>query len=607
MYGALRTGATGDRHTVMPRDNTHPPRPTSPAPGTPTVQAQINFLLRLIWAERRAYLPGSVFVVFSLVTALVYPQVIRLIIDDAIAGGQADRLNELSLWMVVILLVEAVSTGARDYYFGLGAERAGVRLRRLVFDKLLDQEIAFFDTMDVGEITTRLWADVPPLEYVLGEELADSLRFTVFSVCGIALLFYTSAPLTLLILLAVPPIVLATSYLGRRVKVFARDVQTAHADAGAAATEVLAGIRTVRAFSQEGAERQMARALGFARRKVHARALLGGVSLIAGEFAALLAIWVGGRFIVAGRMTTGALISFILYALLVARGFRNSSRFAAEASRAVGATQWVFELVARTPAVRTDTDGPAADLAGSIALEGVRFRYPSRPEVEALKGLDLRIAPGEVIALVGKSGSGKSTILNLLLRFYDPTEGVVLIGGRDVRDVSPVALRAHLATVMQEPTLFSRTVEENIRYGMNQADTTAVENAAVLARADEFIRLLPGAYGAQVGDRAVQLSGGQRQRLAIARAVLRRPKILILDEATSALDAELESVVQLALRALDYHPTMLIIAHRLSTVAKVHRVVVLDEGRIVESGTHDELIRTSTFYRQLVQTQLVPS
>jgi ABC-type multidrug transport system fused ATPase/permease subunit len=574
------------------------------------LMAQIREVGRLVWAERRPYLKGTVFVAFSLGTALAYPQVIRLIIDDAIGGGRPQRLNQLSLWMVAILLVEAVATGARDYYFGLGAERVGVRLRRMVFETLLRQDIAFFDQRDIGEVTTRLWADVPPLEYVLGEEFADSLRFTVFSVLGTGLLFYTSVRLTLLTLLAVPPIVLATSMLGRRVKVLAADVQAAHSDAGAAAAEVLAGIRTVRAFSQEAAERsryrrQMVRALEFGRRKVQARALLGGVSLIAGECAALLAIWVGGHLIVAGRMTTGAMISFILYALLVARGFRNASRFTAESLRAIGATEWVFELIGRTPLIPIDGGDEPTDLDGSVALERVRFRYPTRPEVEAIRGVDLRIEPGEVVALVGKSGSGKSTLLNLLLRFYDPTAGRVLVGGRDVRELNPTVLRGHMAAVLQEPTLFSRTVSENISYGATSSDSHEIRSAAVMACADEFIQRLPEGYQAPIGDRGVQLSGGQRQRLAIARAILCRPKILILDEATSALDAELESVVQIALRAIDYHPTTLIIAHRLSTVARVDRVIVLDQGRIVESGTHDELVHTSTFYRQLVQTQLV--
>ncbi len=559
---------------------------TGPAPRSTGALAQVARIGRLIWAERRAYLPGCVFVAISIGTAVAYPYVIRLIIDDAIQGGRIGRLNQLSLVMVGILFLEALSTSGREYFFGLGAERVGVRVRRMVFDTLLVQDLQFFDSRDTGAITTRLWTDVPPLEYVLAEELAETLRASVFSVIGTGLLFYTSPLLTLLMLLALPPIAGATSLLGRRVKNLAADVQKAHAEGGAAATEVLAGIRTVRAFSQE-------------------EALLGGTALVAGELAALLAIWVGGRMILQGRMTTGALVSFILYALLVARGFRNASRFTAEALRAIGAMEWAFELLAATPRIPL-RGGATPDLDGSIELEHLRFRYPTRPDVEALRGIDLRIEPGEVVAIVGRSGSGKSTLLNLILRFYDPTEGRVLVGGSDVREMDPSWLRSHVATVMQEPTLFSRTVAENIAYGAAApVDAGDVARTAALASVDEFITRLPGRYDAQVGDRGVQLSGGQRQRVAIARALIRRPRMLILDEATSALDAGLESVVRDALRAIDYRPTTLIIAHRLSTVADVDRVVVVDAGRIVASGTHDELLQTSPFYRQLVQTQLV--
>jgi ATP-binding cassette subfamily B protein len=572
--------------------------------------AQVRRIAALVWTERRLYLIGVVFVALSIGTGLAYPQVIRLIIDDGVQAGRTARLNQLAVALVVILLVESVATFVRDYCFNLGAERVAARLRRLVFETLLRQDVHFFDKRETGEITTRLWADAPALQLVLGEELADAMRFSIFAVAGTGLLFYTSVPLTLLTLLAVPPIVIATSLLGRRVRMLSTDLQRAHADAGAAAAEVIGGIRTVRAFSRERAEadryeRQTARALEFARRKIVSASVLGAVSFIAGECAAVLAIWVGGHLIVSGRLTTGALISFILYALLVARGFRNASRFVAESMRAIGATHWIFDLVGATPQIPLEGGDRPEELEPSIALEGVRFRYPARTEVEALKGIDLQIAPGEVVALVGKSGSGKSTVLNLLLRFYDPDEGRVCIGGRDVRELDPAWFRRRMATVLQDPTLFSRTIGENIGYGVSGASDREIVSAAELASAHEFIDRLPGGYDAPIGDRGVQLSGGQRQRLAIARAVLRRPSILILDEATSALDQELESIVQLTLRTLDYRPTTLIIAHRLSTVATVDRVVVLDEGRVVESGTHERLLNTSAFYRQLVQTQLV--
>jgi ATP-binding cassette subfamily B protein len=572
--------------------------------------AQARRIAALVWTERRLYLIGALFVALSIGTGLAYPQVIRLIIDDGVQAGRTARLDQLAIALVVILLVESMATFVRDYCFNLGAERVAARLRRLVFETLLRQDVHFFDRRETGEITTRLWADVPVLQFVLGEELADALRFSVFAVTGTALLFYTSVPLTLLTLLAVPPIVIATSLLGRRVRTLSTDLQRAHADAGAAAAEVIGGIRTVRAFSREQAEadryeRQTARALEFARRKIVSASALGAVSFVAGECAAVLAIWVGGHLIVSGRLTTGALISFILYALLVARGFRNASRFVAESMRAIGATHWIFDLVGATPQIPLEGGDRPEALEPSIALEGVRFRYPARTEVEALKGIDLQIAPGEVVALVGKSGSGKSTVLNLLLRFYDPDAGRVCIGGRDVRELDPAWFRRRMATVLQEPTLFSRTIAENIAYGVGGATDREIVSAAELASAHEFIDRLPDGYDAPIGDRGVQLSGGQRQRLAIARAVLRRPRILILDEATSALDQELESIVQLTLRTLDYRPTTLIIAHRLSTVATVDRVVVLDEGRIVESGTHERLLNTSAFYRQLVQTQLV--
>jgi ATP-binding cassette subfamily B protein len=387
-------------------------------------------------------------------------------------------------------------------------------------------------------------------------------------------------------------------------------MQRAFSESGAAAEESLAGIRTVRAFSQEGAASKrygdkIAAALALARQKIRATSTLSALSFTLGEGAALLGLWAGGQLIVGGQLTSGALIGFVLYAFLVARGFRNATAFYAETLRGLGATQWIFSMLEREPLMPVEGGDRLSRIEGAVDLEAVRFRYPTRPDAAALDGIDLRIRPGEVVAFVGRSGAGKSTILNLLLRFYDPSEGRITIDRRDLRDLDPAWLRRQVGVVLQDPVLFSGSVADNIRYGRADASDQEVAAAAELACARDFVERLPHGFQTAIGDRGVQLSGGQRQRLAIARAVLRRPALLILDEATSALDSESESFVHDALRALDYGPTTLVIAHRLSTVVNLDRVVVLDRGRIAGIGRHDELLQTCPLYRQLVETQLV--
>lgn len=573
------------------------------------MNAHLRALLRLMRRERRCYLGALAFVIVGMFTTLAYPQAIRMTIDEGLRGGHAERINVLALIMLGLLLAEAGATFFRNYLFNVGAEHLTARLRQDAFEHLLAQEIAFFDDANTGTLTTRLWSEIPHVQWLVGERLGDALRYSLLGIGGTALLFYTSPLLSCVVLLALPVLSFAATMLGRRIRRASIETQQAYAEAGTIAHETLSGIRTVRAFGQERAEAErhagkLRSATERARRSISGLAAGNSLSLLAGEGSALLALWLGGLLIVRGQLSAGALISFMLYAFLVARGVRAASDFWSEAVRVFGASAWVLQLLESKPQATTKRGKRLERIEGAIAFEDVHFTYASRPDVSALSGVSFKVEPGASVAFVGRSGSGKSTIVNLLLRFYDASAGRILVDGEDVRDLDTNSLRSQIGIVMQEPTLFSRSIEENIRYGHNDgADGLPI--VAEIARATEFIERLPQRYATEIGERGVQISGGQRQRLAIARALLRRPRILILDEATSALDAESEAYVQERLRNLDYRPTTLIVAHRLSTVVNVERVIVLDHGRIVASGPHFELLGTSDFYRRLVETQLV--
>jgi ATP-binding cassette subfamily B protein len=546
--------------------------------------------------------------------SLLYPQGIRLVIDAALGQppAWAAPLGPNLLTTVVIIMagaaaISALAMGLRVYWFSLAGERTVARLRDRLYTAVIGQEVGFFDRERTGDLTSRLGADTATLQSAVSANISMGLRNAAQLFGGLVMLLLTSPKLTLLILAVVPVISIGAVIYGRKVRRLARQVQDAIADAAAVAEESVAGIRTVRAFAAEDAERQRyaaanRAALERARRRVRASAWFMATTSGAGYVAVALVFWVGGRMVQHGELSAGALTSFLVYTLLVGFSLGALADLWADFMRAAGAAERVFELLDRRPEMPL-AGGSTPEIEGVVRFSGVTFAYPSRPDVRVLDELDLELQPGKVVAVVGPSGAGKSTIASLLGRFYDPTAGSISLDGHDLRTLDPSWLRRQIGTVAQEPLLFSTSVADNIRYGRPDADAAAIEAAAKAANADGFVRRFPEGYATRVGERGVQLSGGQKQRIAIARALLKDPRLLVLDEATSALDAESEHLVKEALDRLMEGRTTLVIAHRLSTVKDADRVLVLDGGRVVESGTHDQLMAHGGIYRRLVERQ----
>ncbi|MCA9551675.1 MAG: ATP-binding cassette domain-containing protein, partial [Myxococcales bacterium] len=420
---------------------------------------------------------------------------------------------------------------------------------------------------------------------------------------------WISPRLTLLMLVVVPPVAVGAAMFGKRIRRLSAASQQKLADAGKVAEETLAGIRTVRSFAQEQAEvrrygHAVQESFEVSKERIANVAVFSGGASLFGYGAVAAVIWYGGRLVVGEQMTPGELTSFVLYTLMVAFALGSIASLWTDFMRALGAAERVFDLMDRVPGIAHQGGARLEHIEGKLAFEGVRFAYPTRPDVTVLKSLELRIEPGEVVALVGPSGSGKSTVAALISRFYDPLVGKVTVDGHDVRDLDPEWLRRQIGVVSQEPTLLSTSVAENIRYGKTDATDAEVEAAARAANAHDFITGFPEGYATQVGERGVQLSGGQKQRVAIARAILKNPRLLILDEATSALDAQSEHLVQEALEHLQAGRTTLVIAHRLSTVRDADRVVVMEAGEVRQVGTHDALMaEQGSLYRRLVERQ----
>ena len=532
---------------------------------------------------------------------------IQFLIDRGIAGGTSDDLGRAVGVILLISTLIAAGTFIRFYLVSWLGERVSADLRLAVFNNLVRLHPAYFDDNRAGEILSRLTADTTLLQTIIGSSLSMALRNALTLTGALVLMFITNLGLSLIIAATVPLVLLPILIFGRRVRRLSSESQDSIASVGSYAGEIFQNIKVVQSFNREAHEasafqREVERAFAIARRRVRQRAILVGAAilLLFGGLAAM--IWSGGQDVIAGRMSGGELAAFAFYAIMVGSGFATLSEVWGELQRAAGAAERLLELAAAESAL-PDVPRQAAGSGARMAFEAVTFHYPSRPATPALDGFTLDIPAGRSLALVGPSGAGKSTAFELLQRFYDPDAGRITLDGTDLRDLSLADLRAQLALVPQQPVLFSADVRYNIAYGRPGATDREVEEAARRAHAHDFIERLPQGYDTELGDRGVRLSGGQRQRIALARAILKDPKILLLDEATSALDAESEHQVQLALAEVMAGRTTIIIAHRLATIRHVDTIAVMDGGRLVATGTHTQLLAENPLYARLASLQ----
>lgn len=541
--------------------------------------------------------------------SLALPLAVRRVVD----GFGIENLALMDAYFGAALAIAAalaLGTALRFYLVTRLGERVVFDIRKAVYDKVIGMSPGFYERVMTGEVLSRLTTDTTVVLSVVGSSVSIALRNLLTLIGGLGLLFWTSPKLTGLVLIGVPLVIVPILALGRRLRALSRESQDRIAEGSAQASETLLAAQTVQAYTSEGAARtaygRLAEA-GFetAKRRILARAVLTAIVIFLVFASVVVVLWMGARDVRAGVMTPGELVQFVIYAVMVAGSAAALSEIWSELLRAAGATERLVELLDSVDSIAD----PAAPLAlparaaGAIAFENVTFRYPARPETAALSGLSFVARPGETVALVGPSGAGKTTIFQLLMRFFDPDEGRVTFDGADLRDLARSDFRRQIALVPQEPVIFATTARENIRFGRPEATDAEVEAAAQAAAAHDFLMRLPQGYDTYVGERGVMLSGGQRQRIAIARAILRDAPVLLLDEATSALDAESERAVQAAVERLAEGRTTLVIAHRLATVKRADRILVFEDGRIVAEGSHGALVAEGGLYARLARLQ----
>jgi ATP-binding cassette subfamily B protein len=569
--------------------------------------------LSRLWPFLKPYrammLASFVALVLTASVSLMLPLAVRRVVDNfgGDASGLLDQYFGAAIGFAALL---ALGTGLRYALVTRLGERVVADIRKAVFGRVINMSPAFYETTMTGEVLSRITTDTTLIQSVIGSSVSIALRNMLIFSGGLVLMLFTSAKLTGLVLLIVPVVIVPILTLGRRLRVLSRENQDWIAQSSGNASEALLSVQTVQAFTHEDRSRATFDAVteesfGSAIRRIRARAVMTVIVIFLIFSGIVGVLWIGAHDVRAGEMTTGALVQFVIYSVMVAGAVAALSEIWGELQRAAGATERLVELLAVEDAVN-DPVRPVTlpePVRGEIDLDHVTFHYPSRPAVAALADVTLRVRPGETVALVGPSGAGKSTVIQMILRFYDPEAGVVRLDGVDLRDLARRDFRRAVALVPQDPVIFAATARDNIRFGWPDASDDEVEAAARAAAAHEFIMALPEGYDSPLGERGVMLSGGQKQRIAIARAILRDAPVLLLDEATSALDAESERLVQKAVETVAEGRTTIVIAHRLSTVKKADRIVVMDKGRIVAEGRHDDLVAQDGLYARLAKLQ----